>query len=110
MAILGLENLYWYVVSVLVNLSNLLYTFPHPLPLKALLDHLELMCLSTRDLVLRCCADLAEQQAKAVGSPEHKLGELTLSVGYLKEAGNIEVTIFQGHNFPQFDSSVFNTF
>ena len=53
------------------------------------------MCLSTRDLVLRCCADLAEQQAKAVGSPEHKLGELTLSVGYLKEKAVVEVTVLQ---------------
>ena len=74
---------------------------------KVLLDQLELMCLSTRNLVLRCCADLAEQQAKAVGSPEHKLGELTLSVGYIKEAGNIEVTIFQGQSLPQRNTSVF---
>ena len=63
------------------------------------------MCLSTKDLVLRCCADLAEQQTKAVGSPEHKLGELTLSVGYIKETGNIEVTIFQGRNLPGLDKS-----
>ena len=61
------------------------------------------MCLSTRELVLRCCADLAEQQAKVVGSSEHKYGELTLSVGYIKETGNVEVTIFQGHNLPVLD-------
>ena len=93
------------MVSVLVNLSSLVYTFQYPLSFKNLLDYLELMCLSTRDLVLRCCADLAEQQTKAVGSPEHKLGELTLSVGYIREAGNIEVTIFQGHNLPGLDKS-----
>ena len=73
--------------------------------LKVLLNDLELMCLSTRDLILRCCADLAEQQAKAVGSPEHRFGELTLSVGYIKETGNIEITIFQGRNLPGLDKS-----
>ena len=59
------------------------------------MKELELMCLSTRDLILRCCADLAEQQAKAVGSPEHRFGELTLSVGYIKEKAVVEVTVLQ---------------
>ncbi|KAL5473221.1 hypothetical protein EMCRGX_G027674 [Ephydatia muelleri] len=72
---------------------------------KVLLNDLDLMCLSTRELVLRCCADLAEQQAKVVGSSEHKYGELTLSVGYIKETGNVEVTIFQGRNLPALDKS-----
>ena len=63
------------------------------------------MCLSTRDLVLRCCADLAEQQAKAVGSPEHKLGELTLSVGYLKEKAVVEVAVVKGDNLPAIDKN-----
>ena len=62
---------------------------------QSLVEELDLMCLSTRELVLRCCADLAEQQAKVVGSPEHKYGELTLSVGYIREKAALEVTVFQ---------------
>ena len=40
-----------------------------------------------------------------MGSPEHRFGELTLSVGYIKETGNIEITIFQGRNLPGLDKS-----
>ena len=63
------------------------------------------MCLSTRELVLRCCADLAEQQAKVVGSPEHKYGELTLSVGYLIEREVIEVAVVKGDNLSPTDKN-----
>ncbi|KAL5473219.1 hypothetical protein EMCRGX_G027672 [Ephydatia muelleri] len=77
---------------------------------KVLLNDLDLMCLSTRELVLRCCADLAEQQAKVVGSSEQKYGELTLSVGYIKEMGNVEVTVFQGRNLPKCDKKFSDTY
>ena len=75
---------------------------------KSLVKELDLLCLSTRELVLRCCADLAEQQAKAVGSPEHKYGELTLSVGYLKEREVIEVAVVKGDNLPPIDKNGFS--
>ena len=35
-----------------------------------------------------------------MGSPEHKLGELTLSVRYLKEKAVVEVTIVSAKNLP----------
>ncbi|KAL5473226.1 hypothetical protein EMCRGX_G027680 [Ephydatia muelleri] len=75
---------------------------------KNLVKELQLMCLSTRELVLRCCADLAEQQAKVVGSPEHKYGELTLSVGYLIEREVIEVAVVKGDNLSPTDKNGFS--
>ena len=58
------------------------------------------MCLSPPDLILRCCADLAEQQTKAVGLSEHRFGELSLNVGYRREKEALEVTIISAQNLP----------
>ena len=81
--------------KMMVHSDENIYIFTSVHVGQSLVEELNLMCLSTRELVLRCCADLAEQQAKALGSPEHKYGELTLSVGYIKEKAALEATVFQ---------------
>eukprot|EP00731_Ephydatia_muelleri_P029267 Em0020g911a len=65
---------------------------------KVLVAELELRQLPTRELVLRCCADLAEQQANVVGSSEHKYGELEYSLAYIRPRSMVAVTVVQAKN------------
>ena len=75
-----------------------LLPFPTCPTLQVLIAELELRQLSSRELVLRCCADLAEQQTKAVGSPEHKYGELEYSLAYIRPRSLVAITVVQTKN------------
>eukprot|EP00731_Ephydatia_muelleri_P029259 Em0020g903a len=75
---------------------------------KALLGDLELMCLSPPELVLKCCEDLVEQQAMATSLTEHRLGELALSIRYLRDKGTLEVTIVLAQNLPGLNKNGFS--
>ena len=71
-----------------------------PKQYKTILGELEVKRLNSDDLIVKCCADMVEQQTKAASQPEHKLGTLSLSVCYLTQKGVVEVTVGRAFNLP----------
>eukprot|EP00731_Ephydatia_muelleri_P029266 Em0020g910a len=71
-----------------------------PKQYKIILGELEVKRLNSDELIVKCCADMVEQQAKVAGQPEHKHGTLSLSVCYLTQKGVVEVTVGRAFNLP----------
>ena len=72
----------------------------HSTLVQIILGELEVKRLNSDELIVKCCADMVEQQAKVAGQPEHKHGTLSLSVCYLTQKGVMEVTVGRAFNLP----------
>ncbi|KAL5473224.1 hypothetical protein EMCRGX_G027677 [Ephydatia muelleri] len=72
---------------------------------KLLFEELDIIHLSTNGLMLRCCIDLSQQQAKALLSSVNKFGTLFLSTAYLQSEAELEVTLHYGKDLPALDKN-----
>lgn len=72
---------------------------------KALVQELDMIRITTDDLIRKCCIELSKQQAKTLSSATSKYGHLFLSTAYLCSKSEVEVTLLLAKDLPPADKS-----